>query len=59
MASWGHEPKRDRPEWAWVCLFVLIFVAGLAIVGTVEGHSLDPNTGCRWDEILDSSGVCR
>lgn len=59
MASWGHEPKHSRPEWAWALLFALILIAGLAIVGRVEEKSLNPNTGCAWNEILDARGVCR
>lgn len=48
-----------RPDLAYALLFLLVIVACLAIVGTVEGRSLDPNTGCRWDEVLTADGTCR
>lgn len=60
MASfYGPPSKHTRPEWAYAFLFLLIVVAALAIVGTVEHGSLNPENGCAWNEVLDARGVCR
>ena len=48
-----------RPDLAYALFFLLILVVCLAIVGTVEQHTLNPDTSCRWDEVLTADGSCR
>lgn len=59
MASWSHEPRRGRPDWAYALLFALVIAAAFAIAGTVESKSLNPATDCQWGEIRTAEGECR
>lgn len=49
----------QRFETAHVWLALLLLCALLAIAGTLENHSHNPATGCRFDEVLTAHGECR
>lgn len=54
-----HRGQASRRDVAVGLLVLLVVLVCLAIAGTVEGRSLNPENGCQWGEVRTAQGDCR